>query len=92
MNKNTLKKITSFLFFSIVIFMMFLAVVIFSTTAFAFNDPGEIFSLSKPELENVSLGEALDFNNLSSLSAKYESNGNAGTIANNKGDPGGVRP
>ncbi|MEN8904452.1 MAG: hypothetical protein ABF289_00675 [Clostridiales bacterium] len=82
-----IKKITSIVFFLIIIFIIFLAVVIFSTTTFAFVDTGTAFTL--PELENVSTGEALDFNNLSSLSAKYESNGKAGTIANNSGDPGG---
>jgi hypothetical protein len=87
MSNNTVKKVISTIFFLILIFIIFLAVVIFSTTAFALIDTPDI--LSDAKLENISTGEALDYNKLSSLSAKYESSGNAGTIANNAGDIGG---
>jgi hypothetical protein len=68
-----------------IIFIAFIAVVIFSSTAlivFGNSDNDTKFS-------DVSGGEALDLYNLASLSAKYESSGNPGIIGNNKGDWGG---
>jgi hypothetical protein len=69
------------------IFILFIAVVIISTTAFAvFGDSNKISNLDSAEIYGI---DALDYINLASLSSKYESNGNPGTIANNAGDYGG---
>jgi len=85
-NKNPSLLKSIFLFASL--FFIFIILMLSYTTVLAFKS-GSDGNNDVVNLDNVESGEILDFNNLSSLSAKYESSGNAGTIADNQGDPGG---